>query len=355
MCLSGLTLAYIFISFVTNSDVMMLFLQVHVFFGNTIFFFLFFSIFFPQRHPFQPGAKVCWERYPNLPVAMYHGHAVALKGMVYTGGGYTQENDNIVVRFDLVSNIWKRISPCPVSYFGLAKFDGKIVAVGGKTAWGISDTVYSYDEENDKWEATIEKMPTARYSPTVFGFRSTLFACGGKDANGISTAIEVYQEESSSWSKCCPLPFACHSMTATVIQGFCYLLGGFGIHNISDKVVYASLQELILKSSKAGPLPRSHCWHRLSRIPQNCGSAANMGGALLSIGGYHTFRIGLPKSYVYSQFQSSWVKVCDLPFDACVGTAVAELPNNELLVMGGATSSNEPRNTVIRGRIIYTI
>ena len=285
---------------------------------------------------------------------MYHGHAVAMKGMVYAGGGSSQGLDNIVMRYNVMSDLWDKLPPCPVTHFGMTKFDERIVVVGGKTlAQGISTSVYSYNEDDERWENTIEDMPTARHSPTVFSFRSNLFVCGGKDVNGISTAVEVYQAQDSSWGKCCPLPFACHSMTATVIQGIGYLLGGFTQHTVTDKVFYAPLQDLALKSCSDGLPPPIQLWQRLSNIPQNCGSAAKMGGVLLSIGGYHTFRLGLPKVYVYSQLQSTWIKLSDLPHDACVGTAVAELPTDELLVIGGATSNNEPRDTVIRGKIKY--
>ena len=280
---------------------------------------------------------------------MYHAQALVIGNTVYTGGGCTDDqNRNIVFGYDIELDSWKSLPPCPVRYFGLAELEERLVALGGIThSSGISDIVYTFDQRSQQWNSTLPNMLTARHSLTAIGFGSNLFACGGKDAWRVSDTVEVLKAGSSQWCKTYPLPFPCYHMSYTIIRGVCYMLGGFDRHAFTDKVVYVSLTTLLDGVEKSGSICQ---WNELHNIRYTCAAAANVGGCLLAIGGGRTF--GNAKVCIYCQLRKAWVKLIDLMnVHAYVGPAVAELPNGELLVIGGATSSFEPQTTVYKGSI----
>ena len=280
---------------------------------------------------------------------MYHAQALVIGNTVYTGGGCTDDqNCNIVFGYDIELDSWKSLPPCPVRYFGLAELEERLVALGGIThSSGISDIVYTFDQRSQQWNSTLPNMLTARHSLTAIGFGSNLFACGGKDAWRVSDTVEVLKAGSSQWCKTHPLPFPCCHMSYAIIHGVCYMLGGFDRHAFTDKVVYVSLTTLLDGVEKSGSICQ---WNKLHNIRYTCAAAANVGGCLLAIGGGRTF--GNAKVCIYCQLRKAWVKLTDLMnVHAYVGPAVAELPNGELLVIGGATSSFEPQTTVYKGSI----
>ena len=288
---------------------------------------------------------------------MYHAHAVVVGNAIYTGGGCTKGSDDIVFKYEPQLDEWECLPSCPVTYFGLAKLEDRLVALGGITASkGISNAVYSFDVDAQTWENTIPSMPTARHSLTAISFQLNLIACGGKDATGISNSVEVFQLEAGQWHHAHPLPFPCYHMSATVIHGFCYLLGGFDQYAFTDKVVYAALPSLLENSashnSKSKHAPKSP-WHSLHSIRYSCATAANLGGCLLAIGGVRA--IGSAKVCIYSQLRNAWVKLTNLlDRDAYLGPAVAELPKGELLIIGGAKSNLDPQTSVYKGHIYYS-
>jgi len=130
------------------------------------------------------------------------------------------------------------------------------------------------------------------------------------------------------------------------------MLGGFDQHAFTDKVIYTSLTSLLEASAIISKSRGHSLWHSLHSVRYTCAAAANVGGCLLAIGGGRTF--GNAKVCMYCQFRKAWVKLTDLmDVHAYIGPTVAELPNSEVLVIGGATSSFEPRGSVYKGSISY--
>ena len=321
-----------------------------------------------QPHPCQPGTRLVWDnRCTELPTPMYYAQAVVMDSTegsssvetVYLGGGHTigHTQANTVFTYNTALDKWGNLPPCPVTYFGLTKFSGKVVAVGGITSTkSTSNVVYSFDEEVNDWKIFLPAMHTARHSLTAIGCPSNLFACGGKDADRVSDSVEVFSRNMNQWYKSQPLPFPCYNMSSTVIHGYCYLLGGYDQFTFTDKVVYASLASLLDAATTPGvskPKEKS-LWKNLEHnIPYNCAAAANLGGCLLAIGGIRTF--GSAKVCIYSQLKKSWVKLTYLlRDDAYLGPAVAELANSKLLIIGGATSNFQPKASVYKGIITHS-
>ena len=321
-------------------------------------------VIFPQPHTYLHDAlHLTWvNECAKLPVPMYDASAVVLGNAAYVGGGATSRNgyDNTVFKYDLQNDEWNKLPPCPVANFGLAKLAGKIVAVGGilSSSRQISNKVYTFDYE--QWKEQLPPMPTSRYSLTAIEFQSNLITCGGKCMNGVSKRVEILKMGSRQWHIAHPLPSPCCNMSSAVIQDSCYLLGGYeDTYPGTGKVWYTPLLSLIEAAipASSGLVPNTPHWCQLEQnIPSIRASAANLGDCLFAVGGVpapdFTSLRPTPKINVYLQPSNSWYTLTNLPNpNAYFAPTVAELPNDELLIIGGATNDLTPQNTVYRGRL----
>ena len=79
----------------------------------------------------------------------------------------TDDDDEcIVCCYDPSQDKWTTLPPLPVRYFDLSQVNGKLVAIGGKKkdTGNVTNDVYTYNEQSQKWKQTTPPIPTARYS-----------------------------------------------------------------------------------------------------------------------------------------------------------------------------------------------
>ena len=337
---------------------------VHIYFLSFYFYAVNMLSFTPMQ-ACKPGDKLICTQCPSLPHGMYNATAVVLDNTVYVGGGTAGEMSDCICKYAIEENMWGLLPRCPVTSFGLAKLAGRVIVVGGiltdpnkqarKTSVqsdDISNRCFTFDDESHDWKSSCSPMPTPRYSLTAMGYQSCLITCGGRTAKGVVDTVEIFQLHSGDhgeWYVTHPLPLPFCSMSSTIIQGSCYLLGGkIDPFRGTNKVFHASLTSLIESPKHENT---SH-WHELEGyIPDNRATAANLGNSLLAVGGIPYWR---PKVNCYRQVTNSWFVLADLPDPhAYVGPAVAELPTGELLIIGGATDDLVPQSTVHRGTLSY--
>ena len=136
----------------------------------------------PQCLLLHPHSRLRWRRGADLPAAMYTHHIVRIGNNVYCGGGYTGKKDisRQVFRYDPEPDKWSPLPICPTFQFGLTQLDGKLVTVGGRRVDHIIpiNNVYVF-EESKTWEKSIPPLPTARFYPTAFAYKSALVVSGG--------------------------------------------------------------------------------------------------------------------------------------------------------------------------------
>jgi len=215
----------------------------------------------------------------------------------------------------------------------------------------ISD-VYVF-EESQTWENSIPPLPTARFYPTAFAFKSAIVVSGGvthwnTDAvhSTRTTAVEVFQSKSSQWYHAEPLPFAHDSMSYAIIDDTCYLIGG-GIMGGSTKSAYcASLPTLIetavpphcQEETNTTPQasPSSPTWQVLPQCPLYYSAAAELGGCLLAIGGMVDQMSPSSAVHVYSPSTNSWARMSsgDLA-EPRFQAAATQLKTGEVIFVGG--------------------
>ena len=64
---------------------------------------------------------------------MSRAQAIVVGEKVYMGGGYTTDrgDDHKVFQYNRRGDTWSTLPRCPVRWFGMAHFMGRIITVGG--------------------------------------------------------------------------------------------------------------------------------------------------------------------------------------------------------------------------------
>ena len=295
---------------------------------------------------------------------MSEHYIVRIGSTIYCGGGYT---DNIntksrrVFQYSPNQDTWSQLPICPNFQFGLTQLDGKLVTVGGNRTYQfipIND-VYVL-QESETWEnSIIPPLPTARFYPTAFNYKSTIVVSGGIthwETDSIhstrTNAVEVFQTKMYQWYRAEPLPVAHSGMSCAIVNDTCYLIGGDKLGGASRHAYCTSVSNLISRSlppdhpetrstPQASPSPPT--WQVLPECPLSYSTAAELGGCLLAIGGRDDSNSPSSAVHMYSPSTNSWVKISsgDLPVPRFYAAAT-QLEGGEVIFVGGYIKLNSP-------------
>lgn len=283
--------------------------------------------------------QIKWTVCSDMPVGMFQGQAVYLKGKIYVGGGNTGDciTEALVFEYDLHKDTWTPLPPVYISSFGLCKLEGELIVVGGVIATKVSSSVAIFDGFTKRWKESLPPLSVARQSPSCISLTSAVIVCGGVAATGeLLTSVEVMKSDSFQWYTAGYLPrsaMLCHSSPA-VVQDSIYLLGGYksSTASSSSSTSHSVLVDIILSYSSMTP----YTWTSMPATPHFQSTAACLGSCLLSLGGTssaYSEPVHL-SIHGFSRSANSWAYVGDLPYGFCHGMAVS-LPNNVLFIMGG--------------------
>ncbi len=132
------------------------------------------------------------------------------------------------------SRNWRTLPCNNVMVFGMCMFRDRLMTVGGGTSEGLTDKVYSLDPSAatnmQEWEE-FEPMACARMALSAVSSSNFIVALGGavwvvgkKDPTPINT-VEVYHASTKQWQQVSDIPYPCASMSTTVMNNVCYLMG----------------------------------------------------------------------------------------------------------------------------------
>ena len=94
-----------------------------------------------------PRTRLQWRRGADTPEGISRAQAVVMGERVYV------DNDRKVFQYDWRRDTWSTLPDCPVKWFGMAQFLGKLITVGGEgQAAGLSlvKCISSMDSRNGK-------------------------------------------------------------------------------------------------------------------------------------------------------------------------------------------------------------
>jgi DNA-binding CsgD family transcriptional regulator/N-acetylneuraminic acid mutarotase len=150
---------------------------------------------------------------------------------------------------------WQALAALPTARWGLAAvaYAGRVYAIGGEAAAGVSGAVEIYDPQKDAWTAGAAK-PAAVGDVAAAVIGGLIYVPGGRLATGVPTStLEVYDPLANTWARRASLPAARSAYALAAFEGRLYLFGGWDGQQYVDQVyVYEPEQDAW---SERTPLP----------------------------------------------------------------------------------------------------
>ena len=298
---------------------------------------------------------------------MSHHHIVRIGSTIYCGGGYTDKisTARLVFQYNPKQDTWSQLPICPTLQFGFTQLDGKLVTVGGRRldhSIPISDA-YAF-QDSETWDnSIIPALPTARFYPTAFNYKSTIVVSGGvtqwhtdSKLRIRTNSVEVFQTKMYQWYRAEPLSVGHSGMSCAIVNDTCCIIGGTTCY-ASRQAYCTSVSNLISRalppdhpetSSTPQASPSPPTWQVLPDCQLYYSTAAELGGCLLTIGGQIVkSTMGSTAVHMYSPSTNSWVKISsgDLPVPR-FSAAATLLDEGEVIFVGGEIKPDTPTKTV---------
>ena len=266
-----------------------------------------------------------------MPRAMLHPQSVAVEGILYVNerrGYYNNSGD--IHRCDLHTQQWLEPINYQYRWCGMTTVSSQLVMLGGRdvSSHKTTKTVAVYDPSLMSWKQPYPPMNTPRIYPAASTYHQRLVVAGGRESlfGGDLATVEVLDTSvnHSQWLFATPLPVRCRLMSAAIIHGTLYLLGG----SLGKQVLSVSLPALTQTDKPPAE------WCTLPDVPLEYSAAIAGHGSLLAVGGSHG---GRRSSTIHVYDQDAWNKLGDLPTERAY-CACCLLPSGEVLVAGGDSS-----------------
>ena len=281
-----------------------------------------------------------------------------LDGKVYI----TAKGDNVnyvdPIVYDSYEDEWSVLPKLPHVRFSLVAVPHKkqLLAIGGVSGGEVSNKVFAWDEDNQRWATPYPNMPTARYDSCGISHGSVVIVAGGVRCCSpwtVTDAVEVLHIINelgsfyeSYWTEVEQLPYAVFELVPLMIDGNLYLAVGFDDDGSTCNVVSAALPELLqsdVKKTRSGRV-----WHKLPDMPYSSWSINHYQGRLIIFTGDHRVeQPGQSKStwelishiHLYNPNTKSWDHVGDVPYDYLMGRSV-HIRENKILFISGLTGTH---------------
>jgi len=171
---------------------------------------------------------------------------------------------------------WDSVAQMPTARARLAvvAYGGKIYAIAGDTADGVTGAVEAYDPATDTWTRQARKPhPVRNVGAAVLG--NLIYVPGGYDAmDEATTTVEVYDPQADTWSEVAPLPTPLFAYAIASVHDRLYVFGGSnGVSYLDTVYVYNPTHNTWTTGAPMSE-PRAFC------------AAAAVGERVYVIGGY---------------------------------------------------------------------
>jgi N-acetylneuraminic acid mutarotase len=172
-----------------------------------------------------------WITRPPMPNAKAGLGVTVVNRKIYAIG-----SDGTNEEYDPTTLTWttKQSIPTPRSSSGIAVYQNKIYVIGGSNGFDpatglpiLCSLNEVYDPLTDTWE-TRKPMPTNRSQLSANVVNGKIYLIGGRTGGQYSTVDlnEVYDPETDSWTTKAPIPYPVVLYASAVVDGKIYIIGG---------------------------------------------------------------------------------------------------------------------------------
>jgi N-acetylneuraminic acid mutarotase len=237
---------------------------------------------FSEVEEYDPATNT-WTKKADMLKARAYLTSCVVGGKIYAIGGPDLQ------QYDPVTDQWAQKAGLVNGrgFLGAGVVNGKIYAIGGSSGEGTVAIVEEYDPATDSWSRKAD-MPTARISLSTAVVNDKIYAIGGyywDNVNSIGTnyaAVEEYDPATDTWTTKTPLPTPTYDPATVVVDGKIYVIGGVGAVSEepgADKYFLSTVMKYdpeIDTWSKEGDM----------QIPRTALSASVVAGRIYVIGGH---------------------------------------------------------------------
>ncbi|MCE9568013.1 MAG: hypothetical protein K8U57_38925 [Planctomycetes bacterium] len=294
-----------------------------------------------------PKADLRWQKATASPFARVESPTAVIDGKMYLFGGFTDDlgASNRVDVYDPAADAWARKKDMPA---GLTHLNP---AVDGKTVWFAGGfkgkhpgpatvEVWKYDLASDSWAAG-SPLPERRTGGGLVVFRRRLHYFGGYKEDRDTNAGDHWSlslDGGKEWEKEAALPDPRGHLTAVVLDGMIYALGGAHGHD-KTQIDVASCHRYDPEKKK---------WAEIASLPDGRShfesSTVVLNGRILVVGG-RCNSSKPPRNVVgdlleYDPKADAWLVVGGLPEK--VMSPSAAVIGAKLVVIGGGLNNPRP-------------
>jgi N-acetylneuraminic acid mutarotase len=297
--------------------------------GVVVVVFLFLTCFEIMDAPVSSALAVgdSWGEKAHMNVGRAFLGAAVVDGKIYAiGGTFSDSNTPLSVNevYDPVNDSWtfKQVMPTERCMFAVAVWQDKIYCIGGSARINGSIQVTGlnqvYDPANDSWE-TKASMPTPRSYMSANVVDGKIYVMGGADVN-IShiTVNEVYDPANDTWTTGkAPVPDSSIWSASAVYDNKIYVIGGYQAG--SKNRMYD---------------PQTDTWYYKASPPLAFAGSGAVTSGVLTPEQIYVFSYGNAVE-IYNPVNDSWVLGTQMP-SSRDGLGVACV-DDQFYVLGGET------------------
>ena len=298
-----------------------------------------------------------WREAKKAPRKMERGPNAIVDGdMVY----FTTVGTRTISAYKSTDETWDQLPKCETDWCSLAVVNNLLTTIGGESrGHKVTNQLFSLTGEgrSKTWREVFQSMPTKRSSSVAVCTGQALIVAGGnnQDLKRLRT-VEVMNIDTKEWSSAADLPEPLHGASITICHNRIYIIGGWNDRGPIKSVYTCTLTDLFLSCrsrslgerlaqslSLTSPV-RSNVWNKVADLPVIRSTCVTLHGRLLAIGGCDSKDTPTSDVHIYHPTSNTWEVISKMIISrrSCFA---AVLPTNELMVVGGCTTSSYSRET----------
>jgi hypothetical protein len=286
--------------------------------------------------------KLTWREGGKAPRNMRESYRAAVDGSACTLYVVTVRQ---AFCYTISSSSWSQLPDSPTYSCPSVIINNLLTLVGGRSCstFTVTNQLFSLTGEGSdrRWSEEFPPMPTERYGTTVLCIEAVLIvAGGGNNKSGISglQTVEVLNTETLQWSTAADLPQPLNLAPAAACGNQIYILGEPNMYTCSLQTLLQSCKSFLVSFRNRGA--RVLVWKEVAAPPVTKTTCVSIRDRLLAIGGVDSDRKLTSAVHMYNPTTDSWEVISHMgtPRRYCIA---AVLPNNQLMVVGGCTTTSD--------------